>query len=139
MLSGDFKSFTHKLHRCKGDVLVAFSGDAVEGMRFVDWVADGMPRDAMPDFVLHADEDEGFEAIVAYPNGKAEWWNNGMRGLSIHEPMYAIGSGGQGAMVAMLCGRTPAQAVRLAMKADGATGFGVETLIHKKNKRKSRG
>ena len=128
LMVGDFKSYFRKLHRCKNGTLIGFAGDPVDAMRFVDWIEAGMPKDDKPEFAPSDNEGDGFYAIVQYKDGKVEWWSEGMRGLTFSEPFYAIGTGAQGAMVAMHLGKTPAQAVRLAMKVDPDTGLGVETL-----------
>lgn len=139
LMTGDFKSYFKKLHRCTGGLLVGFSGDPVAAMKFVDWINDGKPEDAKPVFAESDNEGDGFHAIVLYPDGKAEWWSEGMRGLPIAEVFYAIGTGAQGALVAMHLGKTPAQALRVVMKVDPDTGMGVETLTHSTSARPRRG
>lgn len=46
----------------------------------------------------------------------------------INHPYWAIGSGADYALAAMHCGRTAAQAVRLASKLDINSGIGVDCV-----------
>lgn len=134
MMCGDFKSFTHKLRRLKGGYVVGFAGNISWALRFIQWFEAGADLKNEP--VFPESDDTGFELLVLAPDGELSWWNESCIGIRVPEPFYAIGTGAQAAMIAMHLGKTPAQAVRLAMKVDEKTGLGVETLTIKKRKKR---
>ena len=71
--------------------------------------------------------DDWCEAIVVYPDGlvKILEENGWVEKKAKH---YAIGSGSLPAEVAMRCGKTARQAVKIAMEFDGQTGGKVHTV-----------
>jgi ATP-dependent protease HslVU (ClpYQ) peptidase subunit len=76
-----------------------------------------MPR------LKHGHEYTDFDALVVF-EGKVYWYGvNGVPVL-VGSPA-AIGSGQKFAMAAMLCGKTPREAVEIAMLLDQDTGGGV--------------
>lgn len=134
MIVGDFKAFFHKLRRMKGGRSVGFAGDPTYALSLVRWIENGAVLAELPTFPEN--EDTGFELLIVAADGSITWWNEAGVPLEVNEPFYAIGTGAQAALTAMHLGKTPAQAVRLAMKVDEKTGLGVETLGMKKRKKR---
>ena len=72
-------------------------------------------------------DDDIFECIVIYPDGKvkfleSEGW------VETEAKFYAIGSGRIPALVAMRCGKSARQAVKVAMDFDKNTGGKVRSV-----------
>lgn len=94
-----------------GDSLAGGAGDWGEVAQFRAWLKD---RGEMPKL-------EDFEALVLNKDGLWHYLND-CYGTRVIGGCWAIGSGGQAAHAAMLCGKTPQEAVRIAMKCDIYTG-----------------
>lgn len=94
-----------------GDYLVGAAGDSGEIAQFVAWLRD---KGEMPKF-------EDLDALVL---SRAGLWHyaNDCYGTRVVGGCWASGSGGQAAHAAMLCGKTPEEAIRIAMKCDINTG-----------------
>jgi hypothetical protein len=94
-----------------GDSLMGGAGDWGEVAQFRAWFKD---KGDMPKL-------EDFEVLVL---NRAGLWHycNDCYPTRIVGGCYAIGSGGQAAHAAMLCGKTPEEAIRIAMKCDINTG-----------------
>lgn len=77
--------------------------------------------------VLKAPKEDIFECIVVYPDDKvrileSEGW------VETEAKYYAIGSGRIPALVAMRCGKSARQAIKIAMDFDKDTGGKVRTV-----------
>ena len=79
--------------------------------------------------VLHIKipKDEELNALVVYPDGVVRELD-GAGWIEVKAKYYAIGSGSTAAMVAMECGKSAADAVRIAMKFDNNTGGKVQSV-----------
>ena len=62
------------------------------------------------------------DALLLSPSGKLYISENGQDAMPITDGFAAIGTGAQGALVAMHMGATPANAVRAVKKVDPSTG-----------------
>ena len=67
------------------------------------------------------------DMLLLSPRGKLYISENGRDAMPITDKFVAIGTGAQGAMVAMQLGCTPAEAVRAVKKVDPSTGGRVVT------------
>jgi ATP-dependent protease HslVU (ClpYQ) peptidase subunit len=77
--------------------------------------------------LLKSAKDDDFECIVVCPNGEvnvldSEGW------ITTEAKYYAVGSGRLPALVAMRCGKSARQAVKIAMGFDKNTGGKVTTV-----------
>jgi ATP-dependent protease HslVU (ClpYQ) peptidase subunit len=118
------KSRSIKLWRV-GDVIIGGAGTAAGTELFAKWWKSGKKGDqpTKPEY----------KAIVLYSSGKIEIWaEDGPGPDRVLEPYTAVGSGAQAAMAAMLCGRSPVEAIRIASKIDLHTGGRVQVMRHKK-------
>lgn len=95
------------------------SEDTTDFMRVMKELRTQYP---MP-YLICGHEYKDFEALVVF-QGKVYWYGvNGVPVL-VGSPA-AIGSGQKFAMAAMLCGKTPKEAVEIAMQLDTNTGGGI--------------
>lgn len=76
-------------------------------------------------------KNETVEFIVLTEDGKMFTFNDPRKWIPVKNKHYAIGSGMTFAMGAMEAGKTPEEAVRLTMKLDKNTGFGVSKIEFK--------
>lgn len=115
--------FTGKLRRLKDGRLAAIAGGAAAGLALLDWLDSA--TDDPP--AIHGRAD----ALVIGLDRKV--WVYDKRGfpLEIAESLYAMGSGGELALGAMMAGASAAKAVAIAVERDGGSGFGVSTLTLK--------
>jgi ATP-dependent protease HslVU (ClpYQ) peptidase subunit len=102
-----------------GKELIGVSGNLSNAMKFVDWYAAGCDTDSEPAF-----EGEGFDALVL-DGARLMAWDDSMVPMRVLEPFYAIGSGSQAAMGAMLAGATAEKAIEIAAKLDSNTDSNV--------------
>lgn len=111
------KSICTKIYRKQG-CLIGFSGDVTDGVRF---------KQAWPDLSKLKKMDDGFEALVLDRHGMT-YYNSALVPQKVSEREYAIGSGGDLAMAAMLTmicmggSPDPRLAVKVAHKLDSHTG-----------------
>jgi hypothetical protein len=99
-----------------GDALVGCCGNLDSIAKFLDWY---QKRGDIPDF-----DDDDFEAIVLKKDGMFLYANS-CRERRIKDKYFATGSGGMAALAAMHCGKTPAEAVRVAIRCDKNSGLPV--------------
>lgn len=102
-----------KVHSING-CLVGGAGELVEILRFKDWFEAGCPEDNKPDL------EDSFSALVLYPDGTAKACYHKLYFYDVGLP-YAIGSGAEYAMGAMVAGATPEEAVIVASMLDNNT------------------
>ncbi|MBL69774.1 MAG: hypothetical protein CMO74_15240 [Verrucomicrobiales bacterium] len=107
------------------DCVVGFAGDVEMGVLFFSWIERGEPDDPAqkPQF-----EDDDFAGLAMRKNG-VYWYGKRLipGGIASGCPA-AIGSGGDVALGAMLAGKSPAEAVRLACKVDTNSGGRVNSF-----------
>ena len=124
--SGDTLFLTTKIFRINNS-LIGFSGNIEQALRFMEW---RRSPDTKPCF------DGGFqcEVIELSACGALTWWGAEMVGIKIENDHYAIGSGSQFALGAMAMGASPAKAIKIAARWDGATGSEIQTMTLKAGK-----
>jgi len=98
-----------------GGELVGTSGNTASIFKFLAWYKTQGER---PEF---SGEEDRFEAVVLNKTGIYLYINTTYP-MRIRESTYATGSGGMAAKAAMLCGKTPAEAVSIAIKCDKNSG-----------------
>ena len=106
-----------KVWKC-GDKIAAAAGSALDCCAFVEWVAGGCDKENRP--TIDA-EDDGFQGLILSHEG-LDYYERDCSPLHIDSDFYAIGTGAQAAMAAMICGKTPKRAVEIASKIDNMTG-----------------
>ena len=94
-----------------GDALVGAAGTANDIAKFITWFED---KGEMPKV-------EDIDALVLDARGLWHYVND-CYGTRVIGGCWASGTGGQAAHAAMLCGKTPEEAIRIAMKCDINTG-----------------
>lgn len=107
-------------HEDTGRIIGAV-GDSIVAAEMVWWItrtgADGV------EFPEAARSKDGVSParVFIWENGKAFMYGGGRIGVEVHAP-FAMGSGQDAAMAAMLCGRTAAEAVEVACRVDTGCG-----------------
>ena len=114
------------------EYLVGMAGSLSNLLPFRDWLLDyggdtgGLHRhwDSIPNY------GGGFTALLVDLSGTV--WNCGgnFPPITLHREFEAIGSGSDFAMAAMECGKSAADAVRVARKFDLETGGQILTIRH---------
>ena len=112
--------------------LVGVAGLYTAAVAFVRWLR-GQGEPPNPEAMAEV------SAIVARDDGSLWYYEGSLEPFRVHDAMGAIGSGAQGALVAMRLGLGPADAVRAVRRVDPHTGGRViEKSIPRKNARKDR-
>lgn len=115
--SGEYMTCDDKILRI-GDSIVGCAGNWGAIFKFMAWFRD-QTKDR-PDF----SDDDDFTAIVL--NKKGIYVYDGSTYSSrACDPFFAVGSGSMAARAAMLCGKSPAEAVAIAIKCDKHSGHPV--------------
>tara|TARA_R100000808_G_scaffold5213_3_gene16004 strand:+ start:6645 stop:7085 length:441 start_codon:yes stop_codon:yes gene_type:complete len=101
------------------DSVVGFAGDVEMGILFFNWIEHGEPDDPAqkPQF-----DDDDFAGLVMRKGGVFWYGKRLIPGGVLSGSPTAIGSGGDLALGAMLAGKSPAEAVRLACRVDTNSG-----------------
>jgi ATP-dependent protease HslVU (ClpYQ) peptidase subunit len=121
--TADNESFkVRKIFR-KGGAIIGGAGECADIQKFVAWHGS---KDPMPDL---GDE---FTAVVLTANGIFTCTKD-CQMIQVLDPYYAIGSGRQGAMVAMDKGDGPRLAVAAACRRDLYSGGKIDVLKLKGN------
>jgi ATP-dependent protease HslVU (ClpYQ) peptidase subunit len=112
-----------KIRRCADGRLVGGAGLAGAVLALLDWVEAGMQGDAP----VRMDSDEWSDVLLVEPGRRAgampRLFVLGRYGrYEIEAPHFAIGSGAAYALGAMACGKSAAEAVKIAARFDIATG-----------------
>jgi hypothetical protein len=118
-----------------GDALVGVAGAVGHTTKFLAWFRKECPQDEVA--MNFSEDDPGFAALVLRPSGLF-YYADCCEPDRLHEKHFAIGTGGGYAVVAMDNGKTPAQAVRCAMKYDEGTG-GKVTELHLSEPKQKKG
>jgi hypothetical protein len=98
--------------------VIGFAGEAESWGEIVSWYDEPtteLPKPKKLELLMLTSEKKIYHASTL-----KNW-------MEIDEPVFAIGSGMQWAMSAVVSGKTTAEAVRIAMKYDPNTGLGVKT------------
>lgn len=110
-----------KVRRLPDGSIIGICGDVVDALQFVKWLSDGgvKPKFARP-----------FEALVISKrddNALFYYYTPNLFPIPTEAPV-AIGHGMQFALAAMDCGRSPMEAVKVAIGRDAWTGGQVTVL-----------
>lgn len=109
-----------KVHKRKDGTLIGVGGEMCTGSEFIRWFMSG-EKGKKPPLRAMVTNDLAAAAIIVRPNGVVE--AHDQDGWHVVEsPRYAIGSGGNFAMVAMKCGAFADRAVEIASEFDVYTG-----------------
>lgn len=105
---------------------LVFGVAGVAGMRkhVIKWYLDG----ADPHNVPPSHKSDGWTLMVVHPGGRVTVCNDDSPYPSDVDPPFAIGSGDRVAQTAMLCGKSPAEAVALAIKMLTTCGGEVDVI-----------
>lgn len=103
--------------RKKNGCIIGFCGALTDGEKFCR---------AWPN-VQDLQLDEDFEALVLCEKGLLHY-DQALVPIRVLDKYYAIGTGGDLALAAMMAGATPQQAVKIAGKLDAFTGQRVHTV-----------
>lgn len=118
-------AFHPKVKRAADGSLFGCSGLSWCGERFARWMTEGGEKPELHD---------EFSALVLKPDGTVEYYCQKLEPVSYVVPM-AIGSGDDLAIGAMLAGKTPAEAVAIAIERDKNSGGTITVLeLHPKAK-----
>jgi ATP-dependent protease HslVU (ClpYQ) peptidase subunit len=111
-----------KLHRVC-DAHIGFSGGEADGHAFVRWFMK-MREKADYEPLKVADD---FGALVLYDDGLVVLYDHELSRVTVELP-YAIGTGSQLALGAMLAGASPEQAVKIAASRDVWSGGAIRSV-----------
>jgi hypothetical protein len=103
--------------------LVGGAGDYAEIIKVVEELKDNKtdPATTLRGVEIKV-KDDSVDLLLLSPGGKLYMSEDGSSPLPITDGFAAIGSGAQGALVAMHLGHSPADAVRAVKKVDPSTG-----------------
>lgn len=117
-----------KVFRTKNNYLLGVSSAVIGCSRLVrEWVEDGMDMKSLP---IERNRDKvDFDALLISPKGECILLDgNWMPSDPVKSEFYAIGSGKDFAMAAMVCGQSAVEAVVTASKLDAWTGSEVDSV-----------
>lgn len=106
-----------------GATLAGAAGASIDCSAFMAWVESGMDPDARPEM----DDGDEFQALVLTHEGLF-FFEGDCCPLKIERDYHAIGTGGEAALAALMCNKTPRRAVEIAAKIDSGTGGPVTVL-----------
>jgi ATP-dependent protease HslVU (ClpYQ) peptidase subunit len=118
------KNSCKKFWRIRG-WLIGAAGDYSAIIRVLNNIRahkDKSPIHVLNEFDMKVPKDETVDLLILSPSGHLYLSENGKDAMPITDGFAAIGSGCQGAMVAMHMGASPADAVRAVKKVDPSTG-----------------
>lgn len=105
--------------------IIGVAGDLFSAMVFIDWYG---TKERPPEALAHLfDEGEDFEALI-WTGKKLFEANRLCRLVEIEDKYYAIGSGAPYALAAMDCGKSAAEAIRIACRRDNNSGLPVVAM-----------
>lgn len=119
LVTGEFQVSITKLQKI-GKSIFGTAGDVAQGELFLDWIRAGKPDEKPP-------VTNEFEGIEVNASG-IYMWTEALRPLKSSRKCAGIGSGGGYATAAMLCGKSPRQAVAIAAEMDQGTGGRIITM-----------
>lgn len=117
------RSRGQKLFRLPDGRAAAFAGDVSPARRFLDSLTSDKP--------FRLGKKESFTVVVMTQDGKLYESENGGPLIRVEDRFYATGSGMEIALGALACGKSAAEAVKIAAKFDTRTGGRVVTLTAK--------
>lgn len=108
--SGEAYTTDQKVRRV-GDDIVGCAGNITDIMKFMEWYASRGDRPEL----------ENIDALVL--NSSGLWiYNSSTYANRVCDPFICIGSGAMAAKAAMLCGKSPREAVAIAIQCDKGSG-----------------
>ena len=125
----DIKISSCKVHYFDGG-LIGFAGNFMDCLHFMDWFADKNAEKEPLSFTTYegAADAPDVSAIIAYKDGRVEYWTHHCQPIPIIDPFIAIGSGAMAAMAAMHMGADALEAIRIASLVDNGTGPTVDMV-----------
>lgn len=121
-LKTKIRKFSAHPKTLKEDYYAGYSGELGESLRMFEWLQapDEMsrPRNTKCNFLFLTVSGRLYMADSPDPQ---QWYE-------VDGPYAAIGSGSPFAMAAMLAGKTPTEAVKIACKMDSNSGMGVKFI-----------
>jgi ATP-dependent protease HslVU (ClpYQ) peptidase subunit len=115
----EFATCSDKVVRI-GNELLGCAGDTAAILKFLEWFKTKGDQPEM-------DDSEKWEIVLLNKSG-IYLYINSFACFRICDPIYTAGSGGMAARAAMLCGKSPTEAVRIAIKCDNSSGGPVRTF-----------
>jgi hypothetical protein len=103
-----------------GDELVGCAGDTDAIFKFLEWYRTKGERPEI-------DGEKRWEVVVLSKAG-IQVYVNSLYPMNVREKFYVAGTGSMAAKAAMLCGKSPTEAVRIAIKCDRNSGGPVRTF-----------
>lgn len=126
---GGLHAITTKVHRLPNGSLVGCAGNTAQIGEMIHWLGAGADPDKMP--AIQRDAKECVSALVISPEGKVLQYENTPYPIHIENGQWAIGSGRDFALAAMLLGRDAMGAVKVAIVFDAGCGNGIDALTLK--------
>ena len=122
------KQSCKKLYKVNGTV-IATAGDSYTSLIFVDWFERGARMEDCPD-LSNVSWDEDFECLVLESQSEIYTINRFFQKYYIEMPdgFFAIGCGAGYATVAMDCGLSAKEAVKMTCKHDAYCGGRVQSM-----------
>jgi ATP-dependent protease HslVU (ClpYQ) peptidase subunit len=117
---GQLLATRRKVHRLKDGRIVGAAGPTTDCIRLLKWLDDGGEKPTLGDCV---------SAVILNLDGTVDWVDNNFTVVSGNLIPYAIGSGGDIALGAMLAGASPEGAVRIAASRQLDCGGDI-TVLH---------
>lgn len=108
---------TTKIIRVKGD-LIGAAGDAGDCTRFMDWAKHDYSEKKRPKFTVAADDRDAAILLILNSEGIFTMSTTDPYPELITSDCYAIGSGGDAARAAIMCGKTLEEALAIAAQID---------------------
>ncbi len=108
--------------------LCAYAGDADAGEELLAWFMRGHAASDFP--ASQRDRDGWAGLLVVWSNGDIWKFERTPYPIKFTPQQFAIGSGRDFALAAMLCGKTAAEAVEIACQLDSGCGNGIDVLKH---------
>lgn len=121
-----------KVEPVKGEVLLGVCGNLAAALLFKDWMEAGGAPNLKERGV---DADDSFGAIIVHKSGLYSA-DHLCRIEAMPEEFWSDGSGSQFALGAMACGKSAADAVRVASRFDCYTGGRIVTMSLTASKKK---
>lgn len=115
----------HDLHYPKAPFYIGFAGTARDMITIADYFSLPEEHEELPKI------EPGSWGLVLTATREIFLFDHFSSWLAVNEPYASIGSGSSVAKGAMAAGKSPVEAVRIAMKHDAYTGFGVKSFNFK--------
>lgn len=107
-------------------VLLGVTGDLSVGLEMVAWYKAGVIAKDYPD--SNRDPDKGASLHVVLSDGSFWRFESSPEPWKVEGAFCAFGSGAEGALVALACGKSAKEAVELVSRFNSTCGCGVDTL-----------